>query len=70
MIGLRDDFLHPFHRLGLRLEQPAAVMPRGGFYRSGLSAEMVIKPITKPNNPLANSRQQTPSSLAATLLTC
>jgi hypothetical protein len=35
-------------------------MPRGGFYRSGLPAEMTTKPITKANKPLANSRQQAP----------
>ena len=60
MIGRRDDFLHPFPILGLRLEQPAEVMPRGGFYRSGLPAEMTTKPITKANKPLAHSRQQAP----------
>ena len=72
MIGLRDDFLHPFHILSLRLEQPAEVMPRGGFYRSGLPAEMATKPITKANKPLANSRQQAPVVVSSNffLMTC
>jgi hypothetical protein len=47
-------------------------MPRGGFYRSGLPAEMTTKPITKANKPLANSRQQAPVVVSSNffLMTC
>lgn len=58
MIRLRDDLLHPFHILGLRLEQTAEVMLRGGFYRSSPTAEMATEAITKANEPLANACQQ------------
>ena len=58
MVRLRDDLFHPFHILGLRLEQPAEVMSPDGFYRSSPTVEMMTEAITKANKPLAHSRQQ------------
>ena len=58
MIRLGDHLFHPFHILGLRLEQTAEVMFHGGFYRSSSTAEMATEAITKANEPLTNSRQQ------------
>jgi hypothetical protein len=58
MIRLGDHLFHPFHILGLRLEQTAEVMFHGGFYRSSSTAEMATETITKAKQPLPNPRQQ------------
>ena len=57
MVRLRNHLFHPFHVLGLGLEQATEVLFYWGLNRSRPPAKMVTKAITQANEPPTNPRQ-------------